>query len=285
MSLAAYIAMKGFSQPERDTLSAWHATLALDDAWRLIQRNVDCECVRGDIDEPTFDDFLHQVAASYVPGRDPVEVIDRIFAVRRSSFVLAGRWLPVERGPLARFMRLDHFERYQLGPAVPISRDLRALKTALEGGIVTGAYLVGSTVGRSGYPVWVTRGDDLPVGATAKDLRDRLGLKHIDHGHLVEVRYADVAMGASHGMTRAPTVLDAAALGADNWIFAKRAGTGGPDWGHTVDLARATPDLPEAVHRDFCVTEAHAASMTVRYVGHIPSSPPSVNFGNLLGNL
>jgi hypothetical protein len=263
-------------------LNGWHAAMAFDDAWLLIQRNYDRECDRSDIEEDPFNAFLREVASRYISSSNPIDVIDEIFEKRRSSFVLSGRPLPLRTAPLSRIMSLEGFVKYHLYPTgtwIPV--DLATVASHLTTGMLTGHDLVNSTVGRSDYPTWVTRSGDIPAPATAEDLRNLLGLKHIQHGHLVEMQYPDMPSAGGCGMTRAPTVLDAAANEADNWIFAKRAGVGGPEWGHAVDLAASRAGLPEAVHREFYVNPARAASISLRYVGHVPCSAPSVNFGNL----
>ncbi len=80
---------------------------------------------------------------------------------------------------------------------------------------------------------------------------------------------------------RAPTTLDGAAGGADNWIFGKRRDPGGPGWGHAVDLNTSGPGIDEAVHRDFPIDTAKAASMTLGYIGQIGRSPPAIDYSNL----
>jgi hypothetical protein len=83
----------------------------------------------------------------------------------------------------------------------------------------------------------------------------------------------------------APTTIDGAAGGADNWIFGKRPAPGGPDWGHAVDLATSASGVDEAVHRDFAIDTAKAATITLGHVGQVGNSPPSVNYATLLTSI
>lgn len=286
MALATYVAMaqRGFSPTDQQALIAWHAAFGVDDAWRLIQRNLDRECARADIDQAVLDDFLREVASRYALNSwEPTGLVDEVLGARRSFFLLPGRRLPIESRRLSRVMRLDAFVKHQLQPQwTPIRDNLDAVITAVQNGTVTGHDLANRTMGRSGYPTWVAHSDDVPAGASADALRNLLGLKHIEHGHLVEVSYPDTFLGSEHLALRAPTLLDSVANGADNWIFAKRAGAGGPEWGHTVDIAKSAVGISEAVHREFQITAAQAAHIGVRYAGQITSSAPAVNFATLL---
>jgi hypothetical protein len=75
-----------------------------------------------------------------------------------------------------------------------------------------------------------------------------------------------------------------AAGGADGWIVVP-APPGGPGWGHAVDLATSRSGVDEAVHRDFAIDSAKAATMTLGHVGQIGRSPPSVDYSILLTSI
>lgn len=265
----------------------WYGEFSADDALRLIQRNVDRECARQDIDHGVFEEYLKDLASKYVPNQPtPTDLMDTVFDARRPHFLLPGLPLVTSGGTLSRFMRLDHLVKYNLHHAgVPITYDLAGAIVAIRSGVLAGKDLQGSHMGRADFPVWVTETDSLPTGASAQKLRDLLGLTHIAHGHLVKVTYPAGVLDTSHLALRAPTVLDAVAGGAENWIFAKRAGAGGPEWGHTVDLGSSSPGAKEAVHRDFKVTAVKAPQIGLRYCGQIAMSPPQVSFQTLLSQI
>ena len=166
---------------------------------------------------------------------------------------------------------------------IAVTMGLHALVSALKAGTIPGRDLAGSHMGRADHPVWVCPADQLP--GNADDCRDRLlGLHHIAHGHLVSIEYPESILTGPFAL-RAPTAIDSAAGGADNWIFGKRRAPGGPEWGHAVDLATSKSGSDEAVHRDFTINTAEAAAMTLSHVGQIGKSPPAIDYSILLTSI
>jgi hypothetical protein len=285
MTLATYIAASSrFSAAEAAALNAWHASFAVDDAWRLIRRNVDRECDRSDIDTTILDEYLSDIASRYTAATwDPVVLMDLVLDARRSHFLLPGQPLPLEGTSLSRVMRVDHLMKFQLyRSGVPILRDISGVIRDLQSGALTGRDLEGSNMGRADRPLWTTRTADIASATSADSLRNRLGLKHVEHGHLVELVYPDSWLAGHSLALRAPTFLDGIAAGADNWIFVKRSSPGGPDWGHAIDLRTSGHGAPEAVHRDFHVTSARSPHIGLNYRGQVANSPPQVDFATLL---
>jgi len=283
MSVLSYVqnAVNGFNPAEQAMLRQWYADFDIDDAWRLIRRNFDRDCDRQDIDHIRLRDYLHDIAQKYQPnvGDAPLAVMDQVYSTRKSYFLLAGQPLASTGGRVARVMRADHLLKYQLHPAgIAVTMGLPALVSALKAGTIRGNDLAGSHMGRADHPVWVCPADQLP--ANADDCRDRLGLHHIAHGQLVSIEYPESILTGPFAL-RAPTTIDSAAGGADNWIFGKRPAPGGPDWGHAVDLATSKPGIDEAVHRDFSIDTAKAAAMTLGHVGQIGKSPPAIDYSIL----
>lgn len=287
MSVLNYIQdpANGFSAVEQAMLWQWYDAFDDDDAWRLIRRNFDRDCARQDIDHSRLRDYLHDVAQKYQPnvGDAPLAVMDQVYSARKSYFLLPGQPFATSAQDVARVMRADHLLKYQLHPAgIAVTMGLAPLVSAIRAGAIRGHDLAGSHMGRVDHPVWVCPADQLP--ASADDCRDKLGLHHIAHGHLVSITYP-VSMLTGAFALRAPTTLDSAAGGADNWIFAKRPAPGGPGWGHAVDLATSGVGIDEAVHRDFPMDTAKAATMTLGHVGQISASPPAVNYSTLLASI
>lgn len=283
MSVLNYIQdpLNGFSAIEQAMLHRWYDDFDIDDAWRLIRRNFDRDCDRQDIDHARLRAYLHDIALKYQPnvGDAPLAVMDQVYTARKSYFLLSGQPLAPTGGNVKRVMRADHLLKYQLHPAgIAVTMGLAAVVAAVQAGAIQGRDLDGSHMGRADHPVWVCPADQLP--GTADECRDQLGLHHIAHGHLVSIEYPESMLTGPFAL-RAPTTLDGAAGGADNWIFGKRPAPGGPGWGHAVDLNTSGPGIDEAVHRDFPIDAAKAASMTLSYVGQIGSSPPAIDYSNL----
>jgi len=275
----------GFTVLEQATLDQWYRDFDIDDAWRLIRRNFDRDCDRQDIDHAVLREYLKDIAQAYRPllPSAPLAAMDSVFGARRSHFLLPGLPIAGDEIRVARVVRADHLLKYQLHPAgIGITMGLGAFIAALRAGTLGGRDLAGSHMGRQDCPVWVCPAGLLP--ASAEDCRDRLGLQHLHHGHLVSITYPAGLLGCGWLALRAPTVLDGAAGGADNWIFAKRQSPGGPDWGHAVDLVASTPGVDEAVHRDFLIDAARAAQMTLGHVGQIRRSSPQVDFATLMAS-
>ena len=266
-------------------LQPWHGALSVTDDLRLIQRNIDRECDRSDITPLVWRDFLLDIAATH-GGADACETIDRVMGKRRSYFTLAGKFVnglqPEQR--LHRFMRLDHVLKYMLSPLPIVVGNLNALATAVTSGAITGSHLEGKTFGRPDHPTWSTLSSLPGWRASADRARDRFGLKHIDAGHLVEMRYPVRVLTDVCVAVKSPTVLDSWSGGASNWIFAKRRGLGGPDAGYTVDMdgggacARGSTEL---VHAHFVVPTGAGALIDMQVHGRLSRSSPVIDFGAL----
>lgn len=157
-------------------LKVWYRTFPSDGMRTLIQRNIDRECDRHDIDSVTWNTFLTQVADEAFPrdqvipiaeslakasggpasdhmteaellfaGRalmDPVSVIDAVIKKGRSTFVLRGHEIPIHDWPRSfNYMSLEAFRKHYLPPAVimPMSP---GLGLAMDPSIQTLAYLI-----------------------------------------------------------------------------------------------------------------------------------------------
>ena len=287
MSVLKYISdtSNGFAAAEQAMLGRWYADFDVNDAWRLIRRNFDRDCDRQDIDHARLRYYLSHIALKYQPnvGDAPLAVMDQVYSTGRTYFLLPGQPLSSADGNVARVMRADHVLKYQLHPAgIAVTMGLAPFLSALKSHAIQGRDLDGSHMGRADHPVWVCPANRL--SANADDCRNELGLHHIAHGHLVSIEYPQSILGDAFAL-RAPTTVDGAAGGADNWIFCKRGAAGGPGWGHAVNLATSTAGIDEAVHRDFLIDTAKATTMTLRHVGQITSSPPSVNYSALLTSI
>lgn len=262
-------------------LQKWYDAFDVDDAWRLIRRNFDRECYRSDVDPARLADYLRDIAHNFHPSAAdaPLAVMDQVYSARKSYFLLPGKPLAPINQNVARVVRADHLLKYHLHPAgIAVTMGLSALINAAKAKTIDGSDLDGSHMGRADHPVWVCPADQRP--SLADDCRDQLGLHHIDHGHLVAIEYPEAILTAPFEL-RAPTTIDSAAGGADNWIFSKRRAPGGPEWGHAVDLAGSKAGVNEAVHRDFPIDTSKADAMTLSYVGQISASPPAVNYATL----
>jgi hypothetical protein len=287
MSVLSYIydPANGFTAAEQTLLDQWYTDFDIDDAWRLIRRNFDRDCDRQDISHSVLRDYLRDVALKYQPnvGDAPLAVMDQVYSTRKSYFLLPGQPLASTGGTVARVVRADHLLKYQLHPAgIAVTMGLSAFISGLKAGTINGRDLDRSQMGRVDHPVWVCPADQLP--GTADDCRNELGLHHIAHGHLVSIEYPESILAGPLAL-RAPTTVDSAAGGADNWIFGKRAPSGVPEWAHAVDLATSKAGVDEAVHRDFAIDTAKAAKMTLAYVGPVLKSPPSIDYSILLTSI
>ena len=287
MSVLNYIQdpANGFNAADQAMLRQWYDDFDFDDAWRLIRRNFDRDCERLDITTARLRDYLYDIAQKYQPTvvDAPLAVMDQVYAARKSYFLLPGRPLASADGTVKRVMRADHLLKYQLHSAgIAVAMNVPALVSDLQAGKFQGSDLDGSHMGRADHPVWVCPGDQLP--GNAEDCRDQLGLYHIAHGHLVSIEYPTSMLTGPFAL-RAPTTIDGAAGGADNWIFGKRPGPGGPDWGHAVNLATSAASIDEAVHRDFPIDTTKAGQMTLGYLGQIGASPPAIDYSILLTSI
>jgi|GEM_PF-6270976 len=293
MSLLAYIRdpSHNFSATEQRYLSQWYGQFASDPAWLLIQRNVDRECARNDIYHPTYIHYLRQLSRCYriaSPAPDPTSFMDKACKLAPSAYRLAGHPLPSTGERLIRCMRVDSLMKHNLyEAAIPITDDMPEVIQKLKNRTLNAAALVGSTLGESGYPVWVSPERDIRPPLSADHLRDLLGLQHIQHGHMAKLIYPESVLASGTAGLRAPTILDAIAKGARNWVFAKRVHPGGPSWGHTIDLSSQRTGVREAVHFPFDITSSSvsgASPMSLDYVGLISRTPYAVNFVQLFNN-
>lgn len=287
MPLSSYVATH-LGAGSWNLLKPWYDALAASDDLRLIQRNIDRECDRNDINTQPWEDFLREVIATHL-GPDACQTIDMVLPRKRSYYTLAGKALPAldDERQVYRFMRLDHLLKYNLSPLpiVPSSYPLLAMQ--INTGAITGVNLEAKRFGRTNYPIWCTLSDEATWRASADRARDRFGLKHIDTGFLVEMAYTVGLLKSVSMQLLPPTVLDSWANGASNWIFAKRRGSGGPDWGYTVDLdggGGCGRGSTEAVHADFLIPAGQGHRIGMRVHGPIVNSAPPVNFGSLLLN-
>jgi hypothetical protein len=106
----------------------------------------------------------------------------------------------------------------------------------------------------------------------ADRLRDALGLSHLaGDDDLVEVRYPIAPAGLD---LRPPTFME----GGPALVF--RCDTGADQWGRTLDLSDSGPGFPEAVHRSI----PFSAEFSIRYLGNLNSSPPSVHWDQVYGD-
>ena len=267
-------------------LETWYDACGSSPHWELIARNVVRECLRDDVQPFIWDDFLKDLAARYAPP-SPCKAIDATIGAKRSYFLLPGKVLTPPAGRLYRYMRLDHLLDYNLKlPITPL--DLSRLATEINGGRITGAQMENTMFGKPGSPVWASsRG---PAGSrTADDIRNEMGLKHVESNYLAEVSYSLQRAGGELACSlHAPTCLDACFDGAENWIFVKnRNHPGGPDWGYTADMGRGSAGAqgaPEAVHAAIAIGAGDGGHFQLRALGPIQHSPPAMDFSAMLAN-
>jgi hypothetical protein len=272
-------------------LRPWYEGLSGSDDLRLIQRNIDRECSRNDIEAEPWLDFLLEVSNAR-GNANACDAIDSTLKnpARVRSYSLQGRELPrlAEGRQLYRFMRLAQILKYTLKEApIPEEHNLDTLASAIGRGEITGAHLDGTVFGQEDRPCWCTLSSPPAFRETADRVRDRLGLKHIDTGHLLEIAYPRELLDEAGAKLRAPTALDSWAGGASNWIFAKRRGSGGPDWGYSVDMnggQGCTRGSTEAVHGAFRVPRGQGHRIGLRVHGPLSASSPSINYADLLRN-
>ncbi len=276
----------GITPTEQRALRDWYSQFNGNPALELIQRNMDRECDRDDIDHVIYNDYLRQLSWYYRPNYpDPTDFIERAYGSPPSRYLLPGQSLQIANETLSRCMRLDHLVKYNLQKAgIPISYDMRGAIQALRSGVLNGSSLTGSVLGQMNYPVWVSPTEDISQSLSAGDLRNLLGLVHIEFGHLVEISYPQNILLRGDRDLRAPTILDAIAKGAENWVFVKKSGGGGPDWGHTVNLSSRSPGVKEAVHSPFLITWAISSRISLRYAGDITNSPPQIDYRQLMSH-
>ena len=231
---------------------------------------------------------MRDVIAAHA-GPDAVQTIDSVLPAKRRYYTLAGKALPMleDTRDVYRFIRLDHLLKFHLSPLPIVPDNYAVLATQIENGAVNGTNLEAKRFGRTDHPIWCTLSGDPAWRASADRARDRFGLKHIDTGFLVEMVYPAGLLRSVGVQLLPPTILDSWANGASNRIFAKRRGSGGPDWGYTVDLnggGGCGRGSTEAVHADFLIPAGQGHRIGMRVHGPIVNSAPSANFGSLLLN-
>jgi hypothetical protein len=221
---------------------------------------------------------------------DPVSMMDEIVKNRRRHYILRGLSLPDSTCPrLYRYISLRSFWLHNLRK-LPFARvaysgapalvGLEKLAHCIGAGLINSSATVGTWLGREDYPVWCTN-RSLLGALPADEIRNALGLKHIEGGFLVEISYP-IDMLTSRGESlRAPTVLDASASADENWIFLKNANPGGPDWGYAARLTDNgvfDQGAPEAVHPPLRIEASDAPTVTLAVTGPISRSGPDVDF-------
>jgi len=223
---------------------------------------------------------------------DPVRVVDTAMAKRRKQFLLPGKEIPASTDSLYRYMRLGDFATNNLKQfSIPVeagypSANLDDCADMIKSGFVTGKDTEMSVIGRPDYPVWCTDGS-LSVEDDADRVRNTLGLKHIEGGHIVELSYPRAWLAAAGHIVCAPTVPDASATGAANWIFVKNRGMGGPDWGYTAQMCNdgmCRRGAPEAVHPAIFVPLGAGIQIGIRVLGPIKNLCPPVDYEATLKN-
>jgi hypothetical protein len=217
---------------------------------------------------------------------DSLKVIDGVIARKRARLLLPGKQINVSTDSLYRYMRLGDFAANNLKQfAIAVEAwhpftDLDDCAEMIAKGIITGEDTEASVIGRPGYPAWCTDGS-LSTDSDADLIRNLLGLKHIEGGYVVEVRYPLALLDRVGQSLRAPTQLDASAGGAANWIFVKNRDRGGPDWGYTAQMC---PDgvcrkgVPEAVHSPILISPGSGVEIGLRVLGPIKTLCPTVDY-------
>ncbi len=258
MGLEVYCDANGLGLLWRQ-LRPWYEAFAGDPCWGLIRRNIDRECQRDDVDPVVWQEFLRAIAMKYTSLSerdalkfDPVGVINTVVNPdpSRTYFFLHGRHLPAPLTRLCHYRCLSKLLRNidELFYSNVIPLRLERLAISINGHPNPTSLLEG-TLGNPGFAVWCTDESLMPENS-AEVIRNRLGLKHVQHGWLAEIAYPYSLLSNQGHSLQAPTVLDASAHEADDWIFNKRRESGGPDWGRTVDITTAggARGVPEAVH-------------------------------------
>jgi hypothetical protein len=251
---------------------------------RLIKRNVDRESALRDIRPEIWTEFIREMMAGDLP-EDWCACTDAVLERRRKYYFMPGRRIEFDvPSRLFHYMRLGRFQKDLLKEfAITDTARLAELITANQ---ISGKNLERRILIRAGHVVWVTD-DSLSATTNADEVRNALGLRHIDNlgDRLIELNYPSGSIGPS-GL-RAPTVLDAAWQGtAQSWVFTKRSkgSDSEADWGRTLNM---TPDKStgsghrEAVHEPFAVTQDIAPEIQLRVLDPLTEPLPSLNIQEL----
>lgn len=301
-------------------LQLWQAACNFDPQTMVIRRNLERECKRNDIQPDVWRSFLqdliHEITEilaysnyqerDYATGSewgdwfiaeaklltgtdsswiDPLVVIDRVVQRRKSYFFMSGLEVVTPRTDFFyRYLPVRDFMRHHMHNHVFKEGNPGSVAELIKAGRITGSTMEGSTLGKPDYnPVWCTN-NSLSEENSADEIRNKLGLKSIEGGHLVEVKYGR-SMVLKSGCLRAPTFLDASASGAGNWIFSKNADDGGPGWGYTVHLCGENAckrGVPEAVHAPFKIDLGEGPELRLRTIGPLTSWPPGGGYQAIL---
>ena len=290
MSLLTYITAARFTSTAQHRLKSWYRSFDHVDFWEFIRQNIDRECLRNDIDTVIWDEFLDEVAAQYPARAHPLDTIKGAIDARAARFFLPGKTFIPNTPTLYRYMLLDQFMKHNYKGRVT-TRDMAILKTLIDRRYITGADMEGTTFGKQvagrSYAVWCAD-DSLASESDGEKVRDRVGLKHVTGGYLVEISYTTSLLDEHDVKVRPPTVPDAFAEGADNWIWVKNRNPGGPDWGYTVDMSAAphgAEGVPEALHEPFRVAAGDGAQIGVRALTPFSRTPPQMDHQAMLSNL
>jgi hypothetical protein len=290
MSLLTYINQPIFNLHVRQELRKWYRSFDGVDFWEFIRQNIDRECVRDDIDTAKWDQFLHDVALRFGAHPYPLDAIKSVIDGKSTFYFLPGRQFTPRAEGLYRYMGLDQFMKHNYRGRV-ITRDMRTLKALIDKRYITGTDMEGTIFGKQmagrNYAVWCA--DDSLASETQGDkVRDQLGLKHIAGGYLVEIAYPLRLLESRNMKVCPPTVPDAFAEGADNWIWVKNRNSGGPGWGYTVDMSSGgagAEGVPEALHEPFTVAPSEGASIRLRALNPFSKTPPQMDHSAMLGNV
>ena len=310
MSLLRYIITRTepaqvFDIREIAALRSWHADFGPDVAWQLIRRNIDRECERDDINHDLYASYLRAVARAFplAPApRNPVELMNDVCSRALAHYFMPG--LPLNASATTLLMhcfRTDRFLKYNaahLGLS-PEMLNTQGFITLLRMKIITGDYLVDAAIGGPQKPVWVAHFDDLSdvlptvdpesleewTEETPNRVRDFLGLQHVQSGTLTACVYDVQTLKLAGLQLKAPTVLDAALSGEENWVFVKHPGSGPVDWGRTVDLQHCTPGAREAVHARLPITTVTGPRIEIRYLGPLTKPPSPCSFQDIMENM
>jgi hypothetical protein len=288
MSVLSYIADPRFSSVRWD-LTNWYAHFAGIDYWEFIRQNIDRECIRSDIDSTKWDQFLNDVAAQYSTLRHPLDAIKAAIDGNSALYFLPGWPFRPNTTTLYRYMALDQFVKYNYKGGV-MPGNVRTIKTLIDKGYITGADMEGTVWGKSikgrDYAVWVSDGS-LATESKGETVRDRVGLKHIAGGYLLEISYPSALLHERGMELYPPTAPDAFAEGADNWIWVKNRNAGGPDWGYTVDMTgggAGAEGVPEALHAPFKIDPGDGARLALRVLDAFSKTPPQMDHYAMLNN-
>ena len=320
MSLESYCA-RCLDPRTAALLARWYEACGADSNKLWMRRNVDRECARNDIDHARWQEFLRDLAqmvhdhirflafqlwekreASGTPGSaeddwfsaekafDPIKVVNELLSGKLTHYSLPGRELPgTTSGFIFRYMPLRDFLKHNLWLWSPVAPALREayLADEINSQRITSKDMVGKSLGQPEYPVWCTNDDagSLTAGISADEIRNRLGLDHVRHGWLVEIRYRCALLSRSGHSLHAPTFIDASVRGADNYFWVKNRPPGGPDWGHAVHLSEnGGVGAAEAVHAPFQISASDWRDIRIRVLPPLCAGPPSCNYDSLLAN-